>query len=178
MLVVWTDWALPWFECPRCGRRCRHIFLELDRDKFLKRTLAMELVELDELQQAFRDKALEDQDVAAGVASDQGCGKAGDIAWPERDASAVPGYSRTDADQHRAFVATVRRGGHRPAMQSSLQRLTCKGRPKRGTAAFRRRLVSVCGLYRGKRCPRSPSRQIYNDQKFERMCEAARAVSD
>ena len=28
VLVVWTDWALPWFECPRCGRRCRHIFLD------------------------------------------------------------------------------------------------------------------------------------------------------
>ncbi|HEY2531300.1 MAG TPA: hypothetical protein VGJ20_25785 [Xanthobacteraceae bacterium] len=28
MLVVWTDWALPWFECPSCGRRCRHIFLD------------------------------------------------------------------------------------------------------------------------------------------------------
>jgi len=26
--VVWTDWALPWFECPRCRRRCRHIFLD------------------------------------------------------------------------------------------------------------------------------------------------------
>jgi hypothetical protein len=30
--------------------------IELDRDKFLKRTLAMELVELDELQQAFLKK--------------------------------------------------------------------------------------------------------------------------
>jgi len=28
VLVVWTDWALPWFECPRCHRRCRHIFLD------------------------------------------------------------------------------------------------------------------------------------------------------
>jgi hypothetical protein len=28
VLVVWTDWSLPWFECPRCGRRCRHIFLD------------------------------------------------------------------------------------------------------------------------------------------------------
>src|SRR5215813_15432770 len=26
-LVVWTDWALPWFECPLCGRRCRHVYL-------------------------------------------------------------------------------------------------------------------------------------------------------
>ena len=41
--------------------------IELDRDMFLKRTLAMELVELDELQQAFRDKALVDRDVPSGV---------------------------------------------------------------------------------------------------------------
>ena len=34
-----------------------HHPIELDRDTFLKRTLAMELVELDELQQAFREKA-------------------------------------------------------------------------------------------------------------------------
>ena len=27
VLVVWTDWALPWFECPQCGRRCRHVYL-------------------------------------------------------------------------------------------------------------------------------------------------------
>jgi hypothetical protein len=27
VLVVWTDHALPWFECLRCARRCRHIFL-------------------------------------------------------------------------------------------------------------------------------------------------------
>src|SRR5262245_53607415 len=44
-----------------------HHPIELDRDTFLKRTLAMELVELDELQAAFREKALVDQDVAAGV---------------------------------------------------------------------------------------------------------------
>jgi hypothetical protein len=43
-----------------------HHPIELDRDTFLKRTLAMELVELDELQQAFREKALVDRDVAAG----------------------------------------------------------------------------------------------------------------
>src|SRR5215471_16512824 len=40
--------------------------IELDRDRFLKRSLAMELVELDELRHAFRDKALVDRDVAAG----------------------------------------------------------------------------------------------------------------
>jgi hypothetical protein len=41
--------------------------IELDRDTFLKRTLAMELLELDELQQAFRDKALVDRDVASAT---------------------------------------------------------------------------------------------------------------
>jgi hypothetical protein len=41
--------------------------IELDRDLFLKRTLAMELVELDELQQAFREKALRDCDVPSGI---------------------------------------------------------------------------------------------------------------
>jgi len=44
-----------------------HHPIELDRDTFLKRTLAMELVELDELQQAFREKALVDRDTSAGV---------------------------------------------------------------------------------------------------------------
>lgn len=42
-----------------------HHPIELDRDTFFKRTLAMELVKLDELQQAFRAKALDDQDIAA-----------------------------------------------------------------------------------------------------------------
>src|SRR5262249_33029187 len=28
VLVVWTDHVLPWFECLRCARRCRHIFLD------------------------------------------------------------------------------------------------------------------------------------------------------
>ena len=41
--------------------------IELDRDTFLRRTRALELVELDELQQAFREKALVDRDTAAGV---------------------------------------------------------------------------------------------------------------
>jgi hypothetical protein len=44
-----------------------HHPIELDRDTFLKRTLAMELVELDELQAAFREKAIVDRDVAAGA---------------------------------------------------------------------------------------------------------------
>jgi DNA-binding transcriptional MerR regulator len=41
--------------------------IELDCDTFLKRTLAMELVELDELKQACREKALVDRDTSAGV---------------------------------------------------------------------------------------------------------------
>jgi hypothetical protein len=24
IIVVWTNHALPWFECSRCGHRCRH----------------------------------------------------------------------------------------------------------------------------------------------------------
>jgi hypothetical protein len=41
--------------------------IEVDHDTFLRRTLAMELVELDELEQAFRESALVDRDVAAGA---------------------------------------------------------------------------------------------------------------
>ena len=41
--------------------------IEIDRDKYLKRTLALELLRLDELEEAFRDKAIVDRDVAAGV---------------------------------------------------------------------------------------------------------------
>jgi hypothetical protein len=41
--------------------------IETDRDRFLKRTLAMELVELDELQAAFRAKALKDRDLASAA---------------------------------------------------------------------------------------------------------------
>src|SRR5215831_18260412 len=41
--------------------------IELDRDQFLRRTLALELIELDQLQQAFRDTALEDRDVGSGL---------------------------------------------------------------------------------------------------------------
>ena len=44
-----------------------HHPIELDRDKYLKRTLALELLRLDELEVAFRDKAIVDRDVAAGV---------------------------------------------------------------------------------------------------------------
>ena len=45
--------------------------IELDRDTYLKRTLAMELVELDELQAAFREKA-------CGTAMSRGqCGSRG-----------------------------------------------------------------------------------------------------
>ena len=38
-----------------------------ERNKYLARTLALELVELDELQETFRDKAIAEQDVAAGA---------------------------------------------------------------------------------------------------------------
>ena len=41
--------------------------IALDRDTYLKRTLALELLRLDELEEAFREKALVDRDVAAGV---------------------------------------------------------------------------------------------------------------
>jgi hypothetical protein len=41
--------------------------IELDRDKFLRHTLAQELMRLDQLEMAFEGKALEDHDVAAGV---------------------------------------------------------------------------------------------------------------
>src|SRR5215813_6754982 len=41
--------------------------IELDRDRFLKRTLALELMRLDQLEMAFEGKALKDKDVPAGV---------------------------------------------------------------------------------------------------------------
>jgi hypothetical protein len=41
--------------------------IEVDRDKYLKRALAMQLLQLDELEVAFREKAIVDRDVAAGV---------------------------------------------------------------------------------------------------------------
>jgi hypothetical protein len=41
--------------------------IELDRDKYVKRTLALELMRLDQLEMAFEGKALQDRDVAAGV---------------------------------------------------------------------------------------------------------------
>src|SRR5262249_45340668 len=41
--------------------------IELDRDQFLRRTLALELIELDALQQAFHAKAHEDRDVGSGL---------------------------------------------------------------------------------------------------------------
>ena len=41
--------------------------LETDRDAFLKRTMALELIELDRLAQAFEDKALVDRDVQSGL---------------------------------------------------------------------------------------------------------------
>ena len=41
--------------------------IELNRDRFLKRTLALELMRLDQLEMAFESKAIRDRDVAAGV---------------------------------------------------------------------------------------------------------------
>jgi hypothetical protein len=41
--------------------------LEVDRDRYLKRTLALQLLQLDEIEEAFHDKAIVDCDVAAGV---------------------------------------------------------------------------------------------------------------
>jgi hypothetical protein len=41
--------------------------IEIDRDLFLKRTLALELMRLDELETAFEGKALRDKDVASGL---------------------------------------------------------------------------------------------------------------
>ena len=41
--------------------------IELNRDAFLKRTLALELMRLDQLEMAFEGKAIRDRDVAAGV---------------------------------------------------------------------------------------------------------------
>jgi DNA-binding transcriptional MerR regulator len=41
--------------------------IELDRDKYLRRTLAMELHKLDELEEAFHSKAILNRDVAAGA---------------------------------------------------------------------------------------------------------------
>ncbi len=38
-----------------------------DRDTFLKRTLALELMRLDQLEMAFEDKAIRDKDVASGL---------------------------------------------------------------------------------------------------------------
>src|SRR5262249_60273757 len=25
--VIWTDWAVPWFLCPACSQRCKHLYL-------------------------------------------------------------------------------------------------------------------------------------------------------
>ena len=41
--------------------------IELDRDAYLRRTLALELIRLDQLEMAFGSKALVDRDVASGV---------------------------------------------------------------------------------------------------------------
>jgi hypothetical protein len=44
----------------------RHL-IELDRDRYLKRALAMQLLVLDQLENAFHSKAVEDRDTAAGM---------------------------------------------------------------------------------------------------------------
>jgi hypothetical protein len=41
--------------------------IELNRDAYLKRTLSLELIRLDELEMAFQSKALKDKDVPAGA---------------------------------------------------------------------------------------------------------------
>src|SRR5215831_18884967 len=41
--------------------------IELNRDAYLKRTLALELMRLDQLEMAFEGKAIRDRDVAAGA---------------------------------------------------------------------------------------------------------------
>jgi DNA-binding transcriptional MerR regulator len=41
--------------------------IEVDRDKYLKRVLALQLLQLDELEEAFHDKAIVDRDVPSGV---------------------------------------------------------------------------------------------------------------
>jgi hypothetical protein len=40
---------------------------EVDRDKYLKRKLALQLLQLDEIEEAFHDKAIVDRDVPAGM---------------------------------------------------------------------------------------------------------------
>jgi hypothetical protein len=41
--------------------------IEIDRDKYLKRVLALQLLQLDEIEEAFHDKAIVDRDVPSGV---------------------------------------------------------------------------------------------------------------
>src|SRR5262245_25076859 len=41
--------------------------IEVDRDKFLKRALGLQLLRLDELEEIFHSKAITDADVAAGA---------------------------------------------------------------------------------------------------------------
>src|SRR5215468_418489 len=60
-----------------------HHPIELDRDTFLKRTLAMELVELDELQQAFREKGSCQPGHRGRRAHGEDCWEASYIARPE-----------------------------------------------------------------------------------------------
>jgi hypothetical protein len=41
--------------------------VEVDRDRYLKRVLALQLLQLDEIEEAFHDKAIKDRDVPSGV---------------------------------------------------------------------------------------------------------------
>jgi hypothetical protein len=41
--------------------------LEVDRDKYLKRVLALQLLQLDEIEEAFHDKAIKDRVVPSGM---------------------------------------------------------------------------------------------------------------
>jgi hypothetical protein len=66
-LAPWTRTSLPTGAFTRSRGRWIGHPIELDRDKFLRRTLALELLRLDQLEMAFEGKALEDRDVAAGV---------------------------------------------------------------------------------------------------------------
>ena len=52
---------------PEVNRALDHHPIMTERDTYLRRVLALELVELDELGEVFRDKAIREQDVAAGA---------------------------------------------------------------------------------------------------------------
>jgi len=47
--------------------------IKTERERYLARLLALELVEMDELGEVFRQKAIAEQDVAAGGAAQNNC---------------------------------------------------------------------------------------------------------